>query len=125
MSDHFLMRPGAIFIVMLGLVIGMGVYNWSEQLFPSPVDNEGSKAVDCSSIGIKFVDRSGNESHHTVYIQSGQERSYAVIFRGENRNHTEIIEDPARGEVSRVTAPISSLDDLRVTVSGCSRVFRP
>lgn len=119
------MRPGTIFIVILGLVIGMGVYNWSEQIFPSPTDNRGSQAVDCSSISIKFPDQSSNETHHTVYVQSGQQRAYAVIFEGENSNYTEIVEDPAQGGVSQITAPVSGLKDLRVTVNGCSRVFRP
>jgi hypothetical protein len=125
MGDNFLIRPGTIFIVILGLIIGMGVYNWSEQIFPSPTDNSGSQAVDCSSISIEFVDQSSNDTHHTVYVQSGQERSYAVIMRGENLNHTEIVENPGRGEVSQITAPVSDLNDLWVTVNGCSRVFRP
>ncbi|MFB6190076.1 MAG: hypothetical protein ABEJ91_00715 [Candidatus Nanohaloarchaea archaeon] len=125
MSDYFLMRPGTIFIVVLGLIIGMGVFNWSEQIFPSPESNSGTQAVDCSGISIEFVGRESNGTHHTVYIQSGQERSYAVIMNGEARNHTEIVENPARGSVEQVTAPVDSLKGMWVTVNGCSRVFRP
>lgn len=125
MRGSALLRPGTVFIVALGLVIGMGIYNWSESLFPSAEQNGSSKAIDCSTLQVNFVDTQQNGTHKLVYVQTNRDQPYAVTFEGESGNFTRIIDDPAPGEVSEIAAPLSSVEDVEVAVNGCSRVFRP
>ncbi|MFB6191024.1 MAG: hypothetical protein ABEJ64_01200 [Candidatus Nanohaloarchaea archaeon] len=125
MRGNALMRPGTIFIVAVGLVIGLGVYNWSEQLFPSPEKNDSSRAIDCSTLDVNFLGQEDNGTHHTVFVQPSRRVSYAVVFEGSQDNFTRIVESSPAGEVTELTAPISPVQGVRAKVDGCSRVFRP
>ncbi|MFB6190617.1 MAG: hypothetical protein ABEJ91_03525 [Candidatus Nanohaloarchaea archaeon] len=116
------LRPGTVFILVLALLVGLGVYNWSEDLFPQP---EKTASFECSRIEVSFVERQSNGTHTSVFLQVNTGRSYAITFHGGGENFTRIVEEPGREAIREIQAPVSPVSSMEVKVNGCSRVFRP
>lgn len=127
MAENVFIRPGTLFIVIIAALIGLSVLSWSENLLQSTDESsdQGSRAIECSTLDINFVDEETNGTHHTVFIQLNKDvDALAVTFEGNDDNTTRIVENPGSGSVSEVTVQVSNVSDIRADVKSCSRVFR-
>lgn len=127
MAENVFIRPGTVLIVLIAAAIGLVVVNWSQALLDRTGESsdQGSSAIECTTLDVNFASQENNGTHHTVFLQLNKDaEAVAVTFEGEDENVTRLVNDPAPGSISGVTAPLSTVNEIKANVKGCSRIFR-
>lgn len=125
-SNKFMLKPGTVFLVIVGILLTSGMYFWISEYFDrtgAQSVQEGAQSIDCSTLSVDFVDEERNETHKEYFIQVDKPAKRIVtVFRGQE-NHSVIRQDFDSGEIKSFSAPVNDLETVEVHVQGCERVF--
>jgi len=127
MGANSLLRPGTLFVMVLAVGVGFAVFGWTgdilEDTEKGPAE-QSSRAVECSKLDVDFIGEDRNSTHQTIYVQADQDvQTMAVIFYGEEKNITRLVDYGPATSVSEISASVPDAEDIEVQVQGCSRTF--
>ncbi len=128
MSDNtMLIKPGTLFIFLIigGLVFAM--YTWADDTLERSKNQsleDQRKAIQCSNVEVRFIDRQFNGTHTTIFVQVNHPvRALLVNFYSRDRNVSRVVNRPEQNSLLRVEAPVGTSSDVEALTAGCERVF--
>ncbi len=126
-GDNWLVKPGTVFMFVLMLVFGVGMYTWASSHLEDTGRSsmkEGREAIECSTLDIDIEEFDINETHTRVFFQPNTDvENVYVRFRGGEENVTKVEKSVSAGNIVRSTAPFTDFETVSVKADSCERIF--
>lgn len=126
-SGSLLLRPGTIFLFVLILLMGLGMYTWAN----TSIGNTGERslenqndAISCSGLEISREELNVGPNQTEIFFKANKNlEKVKVEFRGsENVNVT--LKSVTKGSLQKASANISNFTSVSLKAQSCSPVFR-
>lgn len=125
-GDSLLVKPGTVFMFILILVMGIGVFHWASGTIKESSKNSMDKQDDafkCSGINVELANlRTSNNTVNAFFIVNRDVDRVYVNFEGD-RNVTREVEYGGQNSLSNVSVTLEGFEEVSFRAPPCEQRF--